>query len=71
MRVTRLCKRDYSDLDGKGAAISGGQWNSPGRQVVYNSDTALAILEYRVHMTTLPKNMLLLLPRARSTDRRD
>ena len=61
MRVVRLCTRAHPELDGKGAAIAGGRWNSKGTEVVYTSDcNALAILEYRVHMSTFPKNMLLL-----------
>src|SRR5271165_6446147 len=49
MRVFRVCRGKYPDLDGKGAAISGGRWNSPGTRIVYTSScSALAVLEYRV-----------------------
>ncbi|MGH7717478.1 MAG: RES family NAD+ phosphorylase [Gemmatimonadaceae bacterium] len=51
MRVFRLCRVAYKDLDGEGARLYGGRWNSPGRPVVYMSSTlALAALEYLVHV---------------------
>ncbi|MFL6446201.1 MAG: RES family NAD+ phosphorylase [Bryobacteraceae bacterium] len=62
MRIVRLCKRDYPNLDGGGSAITGGRWNSPGKQMVYTAScSALAVLEYMAHLQTLPKNMTLLL----------
>lgn len=61
MTVIRLCTRKHKELDGIGASITGGRWNSKGRAVVYTAScTALAILEGFVHMTTLPKNLMLL-----------
>ncbi len=61
MLVVRLCKRNHVGLDGKGAELTGGRWNSPGRAAVYAASCgALAALEYMVHMTALPANMLLL-----------
>lgn len=37
-------------LDGSGAALNGGRWNSPGRRVIYAADTyAGALLEKLVH----------------------
>jgi len=60
MRVVRLCRRKHADLSGEGARLLGGRWNSPGRPVVYTASCgALAALEYMVHMTNLPTNMLL------------
>jgi RES domain-containing protein len=60
MTVIRLCKQKYPDLDGMGASITGGRWNSPGRRVIYTASCgALAALEYMVHMTRLPAKMLL------------
>ena len=62
MRVVRLCTRQYPNLDGEGASITGGRWNSPGKRVVYTASCgALAVLEYMVHMKQLPKDMVLLL----------
>lgn len=61
MTVIRLCTRKHKELDGIGASITGGRWNSKGRRVVYTAScTALAVLEGLVHMKTLPKNLLLL-----------
>jgi RES domain-containing protein len=62
MHVVRLCKRAHAELDGEGASITGGRWNSTGHKVVYTAScSALAILEYRVHLSTFPRNMLLIL----------
>lgn len=48
----RLVKPDYAPgLDGEGARLAGGRWNSPGRAVVYCSESlALAVLESFVHL---------------------
>ncbi len=51
MRVWRLARRAFQDLDGEGARQAGGRWNSEGIPVVYASTTlALAALEYLVHI---------------------
>lgn len=51
MRVIRLTKRAHaSALDGKGAAITGGRWNSVGKPVIYAASCgALAAFEYLAH----------------------
>jgi RES domain-containing protein len=50
-RVFRVCRARYARLDGRGAGIAGGRWNSPGRAVVYMAESiALAVLENLVHM---------------------
>jgi RES domain-containing protein len=55
MRVYRVCSAAYSDLDGEGARLYGGRWNSPGLAIVYTASTlALAILETRVHLRRVP-----------------
>src|SRR5437763_2746246 len=60
MRVARISRAKYPDLDGRGAAIAGGRWNSKGTRVVYTcSCAALAVLEYRVHTATDPGDLLL------------
>jgi RES domain-containing protein len=60
MQVSRICRAKYPDLDGKGAAIAGGRWNSVGTPVVYSSSCgALAVLEYRVHTNIDPGDLLL------------
>ena len=44
--VYHLCRASFKALDGEGAHLNGGRWNSPGRPVVYTSSTlALAALE--------------------------
>jgi RES domain-containing protein len=51
MYVFRLCRAGFKALDGEGARLYGGRWNSPGRPVIYTSSTlALAALEYLVHV---------------------
>jgi RES domain-containing protein len=51
-RVFRVCRARYARLDGAGAKLAGGRWNSPGQAVVYMAESiALAVLENLVHMT--------------------
>jgi RES domain-containing protein len=51
MLVYRICRRPYQALDGEGARLYGGRWNTPGTALVYTSSTlALAALEYLVHL---------------------
>ena len=51
MRAWRICRRRHITLDGEGARLYGGRWNSRGVAVVYASSTlALAALEYLVHL---------------------
>jgi len=48
----RVCRARYTRLDGEGARLVGGRWNSPGRAVVYMAESvALAVLENLVHMS--------------------
>lgn len=51
MRLWRICNaRRALALDGEGARLFGGRWNSPGTAVVYASSTiSLAVLETFVH----------------------
>ena len=50
--VYRVCRAAHARLDGLGARIAGGRWNSPGRAVVYMAQSvALAVLENLVHMS--------------------
>lgn len=49
MRVWRIARGCYAPLDGEGARLVGGRWNSAGRPVVYTAQTAaLAVLEVLV-----------------------
>jgi RES domain-containing protein len=50
MRVFRVADRRFPLFDGMGARLTGGRWNSPGRQVIYAGETfAGALLETLVH----------------------
>lgn len=62
MQVFRLARRKYAQhLDGQGAALFGGRWNSVGRPVVYTAQhRSLAVLEYRVN-NPLPVQDLLMI----------
>ncbi len=51
MRLWRITRREHQALDGEGARLFGGRWNSEGVPVVYASPTlSLAALEYLVHV---------------------
>ncbi len=51
MIVYRICARRHIALDGEGAKLFGGRWNSPGRPAVYtSSNLSLAVLEMLVHL---------------------
>jgi RES domain-containing protein len=64
VKVWRLCKRRHAALDGEGARIAGGRWNSRGTAVVYASDSlSLAALELLVHCdpALLPDDLVAIL----------
>lgn len=51
-RVYRVCRAVHARLDGAGARLVGGRWNSPGTAVVYMAESvSLAVLENLVHMS--------------------
>ena len=51
LRLHRVCRARYAKLDGQGAKLAGGRWNSPGNAVVYLAESlSLAVLENLVHM---------------------
>lgn len=51
MLVWRITREAHQALDGEGARLNGGRWNSEGVAVVYTSTTlALAALEYLAHV---------------------
>jgi len=59
--VWRLCRAGHAALDGEGAFLYGGRWNSPGTRLVYTSrHLSLAILEILVHTgpDTLPDGLI-------------
>ncbi len=61
MLIYRLSRSIHSALDGEGARLYGGRWNSAGRPVVYASATlSLAALERLVHLSlkTLPLDLV-------------
>ena len=56
--TNRVCRAIHARLDGLGAKLTGGRWNSPGRPAVYMVESIpLAVLENLVHMsrTDFPK----------------
>ena len=63
MRLWRIVRAPYQSLDGGGARLNGGRWNSEGNAVVYLAATpSLAILELLVHVDVedLPSDLILL-----------
>ncbi len=47
----RVTRRPNADLNGEGAWLVGGRWNSPGRPALYVAESrALAVLEVLVHL---------------------
>src|SRR5712672_3612371 len=57
LKAYRIVKRKFvrTAFSGEGARLYGGRWNSPGVSVVYTSSTiALAVLEWRAHLTQWP-----------------
>lgn len=61
MKLWRICRAPFQDLDGEGAKLHGGRWNSEGIPVVYLSTTlALAAMEYLVHLDvrTAPSDLV-------------
>lgn len=59
MFVYRLCNHVFKNLDGEGARLYGGRWNSVGLPVVYTSEhLSLCVLEQLVHLNinTIPDN---------------
>jgi RES domain-containing protein len=63
MRAWRLTRAIYASdpLSGRGAAIAGNRWNSPGTRVAYAATSrALAALEMLVHVTreTVPSDLV-------------
>lgn len=51
MQVWRIARAAYQALDGEGARLHGGRWNSEGVPVIYTSTTlSLAALVYLVHV---------------------
>ncbi len=56
MIVHRLAKAAFAALDGEGARLFGGRWNSAGRAMVYAAASpSLAVLEVLVHLDLPPE----------------
>ena len=54
----RLVKAAFSALDGEGARLFGGRWNSAGRPAIYTAASpSLAVLEVLVHLDLPPELM--------------
>lgn len=64
MEVFRLSQRKFAKpLSGKGAAIKGGRWNSPGVELIYTaSNRSLAMAEVAVHfgLGSIPKDYVMI-----------
>jgi RES domain-containing protein len=61
VRVFRISSIRHAGLDGAGAALQGGRWNSPGRAPVYAAETyAGALLEVfvRLNLLVAPTNLV-------------
>lgn len=51
-----LAKQAFVGLDGEGARLYGGRWNSPGRPMVYTAaNPSLVALEMLVHLDLPPE----------------
>ena len=63
MEVFRLSREKFAkDLSGKGAALKGARWNSPGVELIYTaSNRSLAMAEVAVHFTyaTMPDDYMM------------
>jgi len=56
LKVYRLARAPFVALDGEGARLYGGRWNSPGRPLVYAAASpSLAVLEILVHLDLPPE----------------
>jgi RES domain-containing protein len=54
--VHRIAKAAFAGLDGEGARLYGGRWNSPGRPMLYTAaNPSLAVLEVLVHLDLPPE----------------
>ena len=64
MKVYRLTRKKRSSvLSGKGAALKGARWNSPGVEIIYTAaNRSLAMAEVAVHFTlsTLPADYMMM-----------
>ncbi len=63
MHVWRIARRPFQPLDGEGARLNGGRWNSEGHAVVYTAGTpSLAVLELLVHVNPpdIPDDLVLM-----------
>jgi RES domain-containing protein len=64
MEVYRLARKKFSaKLSGKGAALKGARWNSPGVEIIYTaSNKSLTMAEVAVHFTlaTLPSDYMMI-----------
>ncbi|CAN7562145.1 RES family NAD+ phosphorylase [Phenylobacterium sp. LjRoot219] len=56
MKVYRLARAPFAALDGEGARLYGGRWNTAGRALVYAAASpSLAVLEILVHLDLPPE----------------
>ena len=63
MEVFRLARKKFAgELSGKGAALEGARWNSPGTEIIYTAaNRSLCMAEVVVHLTlaSLPADFMM------------
>lgn len=64
MRVYRIARKQYADLEGTGGLYSWGRWHKKGHRVIYTAESrALAAGEKLVHLANInfiPKNLVMI-----------
>ena len=60
MRLYRIARRPYANLDGDGGLHHPGRWHDQGFRVLYTAPSiALAAIEFAVHSSTRPPDTML------------
>jgi RES domain-containing protein len=60
MRLYRIARRPYANLDGDGGLHYAGRWHDRSFRILYaSSSIALAAIEFAVHSSTRPPDTML------------